>query len=149
MTRPGRDPDRVHCEHYSPGMMTAPRGKMLCRALINPVTAYNNGETSGWVKVAPCFGRSGAAICPKAEYPTPEQVAEREAAMERRMKQVVSAIAIIRPAVITHHKATGESSGKMDCPECKRAGGVHWSRSNYNGHIHAQCETDDCIGWME
>lgn len=44
------------------------------------------------------------------------------------------------------HYFTG--SGEMPCPICK-TGTLRYSRSSYNGHIHAACTKDDCVGWME
>jgi len=38
--------------------------------------------------------------------------------------------------------------GKMPCPVCKQ-GTLHYSREGYNGHVHAQCTTDNCIWWRE
>ena len=39
------------------------------------------------------------------------------------------------------------SSGIVECVKCK--GKLHWSRAACNGHIHAKCETDGCLSWME
>jgi len=39
-------------------------------------------------------------------------------------------------------------SGELDCPVCK-TGKLRYSRSSYNGHIHAACNTKDCVRWME
>lgn len=38
--------------------------------------------------------------------------------------------------------------GKMVCPICK-TGTLHYSRVEYNGHVHARCSTDKCVAWME
>jgi hypothetical protein len=38
--------------------------------------------------------------------------------------------------------------GVMDCPVCG-TGKLHYSRAGYNGHVHARCETDGCVSWME
>lgn len=38
--------------------------------------------------------------------------------------------------------------GKMECPVC-RTGELKYSRSNYNGHVHAKCSTVGCVAWME
>lgn len=44
--------------------------------------------------------------------------------------------------------ATGLASGIEECPVCK--GKLHWSRAiGYNGHVHAKCETPDCLAWTE
>jgi hypothetical protein len=38
--------------------------------------------------------------------------------------------------------------GVIDCPVCK-TGKLRYSRAGYNGHVHAGCTTDGCVGWME
>jgi hypothetical protein len=35
----------------------------------------------------------------------------------------------------------------IECPECK--GRLHLSQAGGNGHVHARCETDGCVAWME
>ena len=39
-------------------------------------------------------------------------------------------------------------SGVMECPICK-TGNLRYSRSNFNGHVHAACSTEGCVSWME
>jgi hypothetical protein len=39
-------------------------------------------------------------------------------------------------------------AGKMPCPICG-VGTLRYSRSSYNGHVHAQCSTETCVSWME
>jgi len=39
-------------------------------------------------------------------------------------------------------------AGIMNCPICN-TGKLKYSRSNYNGHVHARCSTDGCVAWME
>ena len=39
-------------------------------------------------------------------------------------------------------------SGEIPCPICK-AGTLRYSRSAYNGHVHASCSTEGCVRWME
>lgn len=38
--------------------------------------------------------------------------------------------------------------GEFPCPACG-TGTVRWSRSSYNGHVHAGCTTPHCFGVME
>lgn len=38
--------------------------------------------------------------------------------------------------------------GEMPCPVCK-TGTLRYSRSYYNGHVHAACTVKECVGWME
>jgi len=39
-------------------------------------------------------------------------------------------------------------AGKLACPVCK-TGELRYTRSSYNGHVHAACTTKGCVSWME
>lgn len=39
--------------------------------------------------------------------------------------------------------------GSMDCHVCKKKKALRYSISSYNGHIHAQCSTNDCVRFMQ
>jgi hypothetical protein len=54
----------------------------------------------------------------------------------------------IRKAIVEHFEASGESCGQITCPCCE-GGSVSYSRSSYNGHIHARCSTPNCANWVE
>jgi len=100
----------------------------------------------------PCFCRKGVAPggCDKAEFPTAEEVAAEDAAMDALFARTVTA----RAAIVAHlggHWKDGmpSASGAIDCPVCKGDKSLHFSRAGYNGHIHARCSTEDCVAWME
>ncbi|MCJ2121042.1 hypothetical protein [Methylobacterium sp. J-077] len=44
-------------------------------------------------------------------------------------------------------QADGSGSGTIECPICK--GRLAWARDSSNGHLSGQCETDDCLQWMQ
>lgn len=100
----------------------------------------------------PCIGRynPGGATCEKCQLPTPEEVAADEAEVKRRFEGIGKA----RAAIVAHlggpwKKGTPGAGGRIDCPVCGAADSLGFSRSGYNGHIHAGCKTDGCVGWME
>lgn len=37
--------------------------------------------------------------------------------------------------------------GTIICPKCH--GTLHFSVASINGHVHGNCETADCLRWME
>lgn len=39
-------------------------------------------------------------------------------------------------------------NGTLDCPICEE-GEVIYSISSHNGHISGQCDTANCVTWME
>jgi hypothetical protein len=101
----------------------------------------------------PCFchpPQSPNAGCSLMEMPTPEQLAEEEADIERRCEMMGKA----RRAIVEHlggpwKRGTPGASGRIDCPACGDAQSLSFSRAGYNGHIHARCKTPDCVNWME
>ena len=48
--------------------------------------------------------------------------------------------------------AKPRSVGSLCCPVCNGGGKqertLHWSMAS-NGHIHARCDTQGCVAWME
>jgi hypothetical protein len=60
-------------------------------------------------------------------------------------------INIARKAITDIHgteKPECNVAGDIQCPVCT-TGKLHYRISNYNGHIHAQCDTKGCVRWME
>ncbi len=101
----------------------------------------------------PCFFKGDppatkSTLCELAMYPTPEELAERDAELARRFERMIKA----RDAIVAHcggkwKKGMPGKSGVIECPCCK--GKLHYSRAGYSGHVHARCETADCVAWME
>jgi hypothetical protein len=90
------------------------------------------------------------ATCGQCQLPTPDEIAAWKRDMAERFEKVVKA----RAAIVAHlggpwKKGTPGSTGTIDCPVCGKAGGLGFSRSGYNGHIHAACKTPVCVQWME
>lgn len=100
----------------------------------------------------PCFKDENplGATCDKCEFRTPEEVAAEEAEMKQRMDNTMKArAAIVEACGGPWKKGTGGKSGRIGCPVCGKADALAFSRAGYNGHIHAQCSTSGCVGWME
>ncbi len=83
--------------------------------------------------------------CPKAEFPDIAKAEAKVAEMDEvvaRMEKALEAVAPLR------RKYKGQDyNGVIDCPIC--AGKLHFRHAKYNGHIHARCETENCVSWME
>jgi len=102
----------------------------------------------------PCFWRQSQpqpCSCPSARYQTPEEIAAEDAEFQERFQK----IDLAREAIV---KACGgpwakgdryEKTGLINCPVCHRLETLQYSRSGYNGHIHAKCSTPGCVSWME
>ena len=72
-------------------------------------------------------------------------IADGEAAMERHMRAFRAA----------HDDAKAKKFGKgqggadsLPCPVCT-TGRLYYRVAGYNGHMHAKCETEGCVSWME
>jgi len=104
------------------------------------------------VRSLPCIAKYnlGGAVCAKCEMPIAEEVAAEEREWQERFARVAKA----RAAIVAHlggpwKKGTPGARGAIDCPCCGKPGALRFSRSGYNGHIHARCETPGCCSWME
>lgn len=104
-------------------------------------------EGTGRSFALPCLLEPGGH-CDKCE---PYTEAEADAQIEDHKKRMEN-IMLARAAIVTAigkpwKKGEPGSSGTVECPVCK--GKLSYSRAGYNGHIHARCETKDCVSWME
>lgn len=100
----------------------------------------------------PCFMRSGVKPCgcDKQEFPTPQEIAAEDAEFEKLFQRTDTA----RKAIVKHlggpwKRGMKGSAGTIDCPICEAKESLRFTRSGYNGHIHAACTTENCVSWME
>jgi hypothetical protein len=58
---------------------------------------------------------------------------------------------LLAAAVVKDHIGDREGAvkGVLNCPICKEPDSLHFQQSGYNGHVAAQCETDDCVHYRE
>lgn len=138
----------VHCKHYNGRDLFNGSTDGKCRAGVDPIFSFCDGDRSGWVRKVPCLRTNETdAICPAAEYPTMEEELERQEELKRYMAEFIKNLTIVRPLIEAQHKETGAWAGQVECPKCAKP--LHWSMARCNGHVHARCETDNCISWME
>ncbi len=79
---------------------------------------------------------------PPGHKPTPEEL-EQDAEAEGWIDKVLDLLPILRKEF-----PPGTSGvSKTPCPFCQKP--INVARSDYNGHLAAQCDTDDCMAWRE
>lgn len=83
--------------------------------------------------------------CPSLEFPSKEQIEKELKEDEERTNKIILAMEAVKP-IRKEHKGK-DWTGTITCPVCQ--GELHVSHAKYNGHIMAQCETDDCVRWIE
>lgn len=145
---------RDKCVHYNGTVNDC------CRAGVNYKELAGPPETGYGLRL-PCMGpdyrtgltrqplpRAGVVTCPKRVVPTAEEIEADEKALAERMERMGK----VRAAIVAHiggpwKKGAPGASGSIPCACCP--GTVRFSRSGYNGHIHAACSTDGCAAWME
>jgi hypothetical protein len=123
------------CKHYDRNVAL---GDGVCGAGINVASEHLGGDITGMLVRMPCRLSNGAS-CAKREVFTQAEAEALEAKEERAINEVFKALALIREV--------GTRSGWVVCPRCNSA--LHFARSLRNGHLHAACETDGCIRFME
>lgn len=134
---------RDKCKHYT-GTVNP-----TCDAGVNYADVEQGKGTPQYS--LPCIGRYNplGVTCEKCELPSAEELAADEAEMKARMESMGKA----RKAIVEHlggpwKKGMNGSAGKINCPVCGVADALRFTRSGYNGHIHAKCVTG-CVAWME
>lgn len=143
------DFDRNYCVHYAPkpGSINADYCTIGCGASARMKAARDKG---GEPKMSPCIGghnsKNVMALCSKWERRSLEHAEKRADSIEKHMREMRIADPFIyewrtKPRPKTSRQET------VECPICK--GNLHLSQSSYNGHVHAHCETPDCISFME
>ena len=98
----------------------------------------------------PCFREPMCnAECPRVEWPTREEAEKEEADLEAAMaKHALAHRAAHDDAKV---KRFGKGHGGADscpCPVCEK-GRIYYRVASYNGHMHARCDTEGCVSWME
>lgn len=99
----------------------------------------------------PCFldeaakSKPEALPCERLRRPTSEEIARHKKWSNARMDTMIVVMTAIQPWRAKHK---GKSVGEIiECPACK--GRLHLSIAACNGHVHAHCETEGCVSWME
>lgn len=140
----------IHCKHFN-GVRS-----VVCEAGVK----YEDVELGkGTPKYSlPCIKASPisrtlrnelGATCEKCLMPTEEELMAQVLEMQDDMEKTM----MVRQSIVKHlggpwKRGMKGSAGSIDCPACGK-GRVNFTRSGYNGHIHAKCSTDNCVAWME
>lgn len=112
------------------------------------------GNNLGMALRLPCSGRADDARlkqlglsrvdCPKFEKKTAEEIEEEKASLQRAMDRMTKTI----PWASEMKKKHGRGfAGEDACPICSKR--IRFTIADYNGHMHARCETADCVNFME
>lgn len=146
MKTPPRFDRAKKCRHFTG--ITA----KVCEAGINYQAFRDLPESQKGMGIClPCIGELGCTVtCDKFEPYTKEELDAQDKAIQDSIK----GFTVARPAIIEEcdrlgfKKGVKGISGKIPCPVCEK-GDLHFSRSSYNGHVHAKCTTANCMAWME
>ena len=134
---------RRFCKHYE-GMFENDR----CKAGVVFAELEHHG-TKEFRDSCPCFSSNGTGNCEFKTYPTAEEMAEEDRKNVELFKNITKARAAIIEECGDDWVKGRSSAGRIDCPVCGGSEELQYSRSGYNGHIRARCETDGCVAWME
>lgn len=93
----------------------------------------------------PCLkDDKSTVICNSAKFPSREDaikdIEKSEIAFQNCMKA--------RKAIVEYTKGARGLADKITCPICED-GTLYFSIASCNGHIHAQCDSKNCVSWME
>jgi hypothetical protein len=136
--------EMTYCRHYESGK----GAKMTCAAGMDIDNIKKVATGKKQIKWGPCIEghllENPLQHCPKWERHTREDGEKRADSAQRS----IDIIEKVEPFISEWRKK--EPIGKreiVECPACK--GRLHLAQSSYNGHVHARCETDACVAFME
>lgn len=119
-----------------------------CRAGVK----YDDVQVAG--KGLPCirgtkpFDRGESLQCDKRRWHTDEEIRQRVAESDASMERFMLAMAVIHADMEQHGYGKGNGGiSEVICPNCSKT--LRYSVAGYNGHIHARCETDGCVAFMQ
>lgn len=102
----------------------------------------------------PCYVSSRTddrekVVCAKYSPLSPEEVETEEREFKERMKFTLEARRrCVEDSERQEFKLKVRGvEGTVECPKCQ--GKLQYSRSEYNGHIWAKCDTKECLQWIE
>jgi hypothetical protein len=86
-------------------------------------------------------GANGAHTC--------DELAQTDKLFALLFAKIVAVRKLIQADIEKRRVSALNVAGQIDCPICG-GGKVNYSYAgSVNGHIHAQCTTENCVEWME
>jgi hypothetical protein len=116
------------CKNYNGAFNEA------CSAGVN----YRKAFTGCFFGDRPCQNRESTILCEFVNYRTPEEI-------EAERIEAGQLFGFIVTGLKTIATQSGQT-GSIDCPKC--GGNLNWSRAS-NAHVHATCQTEGCLRWMQ
>ena len=152
--RPGPNGEPARCAAgfiYEQAFGKAPGifGRLPCiQYNTRPVGKAGTYVPPGWPEVRVEHDRYGQKMIPCGAYiePSDEQVQQDRRETEASIRKTMAAIAVASQWRVQPKPAKARAE-VVPCPICQ--GRLHLSQSAHNGHVHGQCETPECVSWME
>lgn len=136
--------DMQYCQHYKNGK----GADMVCTAGVDLKMFQRVATGDRQIKWGPCIEGhklpDPTAHCSHWVRRTREHAEKRADSVE----QAIVRIEILDPVLSAWRKKLPIGKSEViECPVCK--GRLHLSQAAYNGHVRGQCETKDCVSWIE
>lgn len=105
-------------------------------------------ERSGISKRMPCATRNEVS-CPDYQEPTQEDLSSQEEEIASFLQRVDATRKVIIRYIDSEGQKGHDFIGNIPCPICNNGTVEFTYAGSYNGHIHARCNTSECVQWME
>lgn len=98
----------------------------------------------------PCLrDYADGATCPRAQFQTRDEAEKQAAQDDAAFARTMLAHRAAHDDAKAKHFGKGQGGAdSCACPVCEK-GRIYYRVAGYNGHMHAKCETDGCVSWME
>lgn len=65
------------------------------------------------------------------------------------LAHVLAAYILIDDAFGEWKRDSPAIAGRINCPKCGQKDGLRFSRSDFNGHVQAKCDTENCLRFAQ
>jgi len=138
-----------YCQNYGRGK----NGEMICKAGmdLNTIKLVEVPYGKDRMEWGPCIGghllQNANEHCPYWIRRTREMGEKKADSIAELLRMTTVVMPLVnRWRTWSRSNPVGKQE-VIECPECK--GRLHLSQSSYSGHVRLQCETKDCLSWME
>lgn len=100
----------------------------------------------------PCNAENNV-FCPDFQEPTPDELEDYEQKTTRQAAIFLEQMFQVRPAIVEYIKQKDmkdkDFRDTIPCPICETGIVSFTYAGSFNKHIHAICNTTDCVSWIE
>lgn len=141
----GMSPNETCKKGHAYLVVARPKNEEEISASASPIFALYNR--------LPCVEKNCVGGCSDYRLPTDTEVAGFDKKIDLFVDKFLKQMNIVRPLILTSVREKGGEKkfieGSITCPICEVGQVFYTYHGHVNGHVHAECTTENCVRWTE